>query len=234
ILTWYSIISILFRCPANLDACDESSPRICKPYFQLKHAVTPHLEPYYHTYASPYVEKATPYYNVANERVFVPTKAYATKYAGPRLQQAQAYGQAQWDKNIHPKLAVYQKQAQDKYDQTVAPHVAKASTTLGPYYDIARTNALQTYHDILLPSYHFAHPYAAQGYAVASRFTTETAVPSAYWAWNKTYSFLDATVWPQFRVLYLENVEPQLARIGQRLGRFKNKTKGSFDNVSER
>ncbi|KAK1987756.1 hypothetical protein LZ30DRAFT_701383 [Colletotrichum cereale] len=233
ILTWYSIVSVLFRCPANLDACDESSPNICKPYFQLKHAVTPHLEPYYHAYAAPYVEKATPYYNIAHERVFVPTKAYATKYGAPRLQQAQAYGQAQWDKNIHPKLSVYQKQAQDKYDQTVAPHVAKASTNIGPYYDIARTSALQTYHDVILPSYHFVHPYAAQGYAVASHFTTETAVPSAYWAWNKTYSFLDATVWPQFRVLYIENVEPQLARIGQRLGRYKNKTKGSLENVSE-
>ncbi|EFQ32847.1 hypothetical protein CGRA01v4_07778 [Colletotrichum graminicola] len=233
ILTWYSIVSVLFRCPANLEACDESSPKICKPYFQLKHAVTPHLEPYYHTYAAPYVEKATPYYNIANERVFVPTKAYAVKYGAPRLQQAQAYGKAQWDKSIHPKLAVYQKQAQDKYDQTVAPHVAKASTSIGPYYDIARTSALQTYHDVILPSYHFVHPYAAQGYAVASHFTTETAVPSAYWAWNKTYSFLDATVWPQFRVLYIENVEPQLARIGQRLGRYKNKTKGSIENVSE-
>ncbi|GKT52800.1 transcription factor [Colletotrichum tofieldiae] len=233
ILTWYSIISILFRCPANLDACDESSPRICKPYFQLKHTVTPHLEPYYYTYAAPYVEKATPYYNIANEKVFVPTKAYATKYGAPRLQQAQSYGQAQWDKNIQPKLAVYQKQAQEKYDQNIAPHVAKASTTVGPYYDIARTSALQTYHDVILPSYQFVHPYAAEGYAVASQFTTETAVPSAYWAWNKTYSFLDATVWPQFRVLYIENVEPQLARIGQRLGRYKNKTKGSLENVSE-
>ncbi|KAF9875352.1 hypothetical protein CkaCkLH20_07172 [Colletotrichum karsti] len=233
ILTWYSIISILFRCPATLDACDETSPKICKPYFQLKHAVSPHLEPYYDTYAAPYVEKATPYYNIANERVIVPTKAYVTKHGAPRVLQAQAYGQAQWDKNIQPQLAVYQKQVQDKYDQAVAPHVAKVSDVVGPYYDIARTNALQTYHDVVLPSYQFVQPYAAQGYDAASQFTTETAVPTAYWAWNKTFVFLDSTVWPQVRVLYVENVEPQLARIGQRLGRYKNKTKGSLENVSE-
>ncbi|KAL0932323.1 transcription factor [Colletotrichum truncatum] len=233
LLTWYSIISILFRCPATLDACDETSPKICKPYFQLKHAVSPHLEPYYDTYAAPYVEKATPYYNIANERVFVPTKAYVTKYGAPRLSQAQAYGQAKWDKNVQPQLAVYQKLAQEKYDQTVAPHVSKVSAVVTPYYDIARTNALQTYHDVLLPSYRFVQPYAAQGYDVASEFTTQTAVPTAYWAWNKTFAFLDATVWPQVRVLYVENVEPQLARIGQRLGRYKNKTKGSLENVSE-
>ncbi|KAF6812081.1 transcription factor [Colletotrichum sojae] len=233
LLTWYSILSILFRCPATLDACDESSPKICKPYFQLKHAVSPHLEPYYETYAAPYVEKATPYYNIANERVFVPTKAYVTKYGSPRVLQAQAYGQAQWDKNIQPQLAVYQKQAQEKYDQSIAPHVSKASAAAGPYYDIARTNALQTYHDVILPSYKFVQPYAAQGYDVTSQFTTETAIPTAYWAWNKTYAFLDATVWPQVRVLYVENVEPQLARIGQRLGRYKNKSKGSLESVSE-
>ncbi|KAL3300195.1 transcription factor [Colletotrichum asianum] len=233
ILTWYSIISIFFRCPATLDACDETSPKICKPYFQLKHAVSPHLEPYYETYAAPYIEKATPYYNIANERALVPAKAYISKHGAPRVLQAQAYGQAQWDKNIQPQLAVYQKQAQDKYDRTIAPHVAKASAAVGPYYDIARTNALQTYHDVLLPSYKFVEPYAAQGYDVASQFTTETAIPTAYRAWNKTYLFLDATVWPQVRVLYVENVEPQLARIGQRLGRYKNKTKGSLENVSE-
>ncbi|TDZ34392.1 hypothetical protein C8035_v009392 [Colletotrichum spinosum] len=233
ILTWYSIVSILFRCPATLDACDETSPKICKPYFQLKHAVSPHVEPYYDVYAAPYVEKATPYYNIANERVFVPTKVYVTKYGSPRVEQAQAYGQAQWNKNIYPKLAVYQKQAQDKYDETIAPHVAKASDAVGPYYTIARTSALQTYHDVILPSYHFVQPYAAQGYDVASEFTTETAIPTAYWTWNKTYVFLEANVWPQLRVLYVENVEPQLVRIGQRLGRYKNKSKGSLENVSE-
>lgn len=220
LLTWYSILTILFRCPASLDQCKDDAPRICKPYFQVKQAVSPHLEPYYDAYAAPYVQLAKPYYETVDQKVLTPTWAYATKYGGPRLAQAQAIGQAQWETNVQPELVKYQALAKVKYDQTLAPHVDRASATVKPYYEIARTNALQTYHDLILPSYVTVQPYVQQGYQIASAFTTETAIPSIVWAWNKTYVFLDNTVWPQLRYIYIENVEPQLHKIGQRLGRY--------------
>lgn len=233
LFTWYSILSILFRCPATLEECTDASPRICKPYFQLKHAVSPHVEPYYHTYAAPYVELARPYYETVDQRVLSPSWAYATKYGSPRVAQAQALGKEKWEKSLQPELVKYQALAQAKYDQTLAPHVNQLSSTVAPYYDVARTNALQTYHDYLLPSYVFVQPYAQQGYTAASTFTTETAVPSAVWAWNKTLVFLDGTVWPQVRSLYTENVEPQLLKIGQRLGRYNgNNTQKATEAVS--
>lgn len=233
LFTWYSILSILFRCPATLEECTDDAPRICKPYFQLKHAVSPHVEPYYHTYAAPYVELARPYYETVDQRVLTPSWAYATKYGAPRVAQAQALGKEQWEKNLQPELAKYQVLAQAKYDETLAPHVNQLSSTVAPYYEVARTNALQTYHDYLLPSYVFVQPYAQQGYTAASAFTTETAVPSAVWAWNKTLVFLDGTVWPQLRSLYTENVEPQLVKIGQRLGRYNgNNTQKATEAVS--
>lgn len=219
LLTWYSIITVLFRCPATLDQCTEDSPRICKSYFQLKHTVSPHLEPYYATYAAPYVELARPYYEKVDQQVLTPGWTYATKYGGPRVAQAQEFGQAQWEKNVQPELTKYQALAKAKYDQTLAPHVEKASSAFAPYYEIARTNTLQTYHEVLLPSYVIAQPYVQQGYAAASTFTTETAIPSVAWAWNNTFVFLDSTVWPQLRFLYKENIEPQLVKIGQRIGR---------------
>lgn len=234
LFTWYSIVSILFRCPSTIDLCDETSPKICKPYFQAKGAVSPYVEPYYNTYAAPYVDLAKPYYDVANQHIVVPASAYANKYGAPAWHQAQSYGQAQWEKNIHPQLAVYQQVAQDQYDLKVAPHVTQAGAVVSPYFDIARTSALQTYHEMLLPSYQLAQPYAFQAYDATSRFTTETAVPSALWAWNKTYMFIDTTVWPQVRVLYVQSVEPQLARIGQRLGRYKEKSKAPIESASER
>ncbi|PNH46422.1 hypothetical protein VD0004_g1640 [Verticillium dahliae] len=233
IATWWTIITVLFRCPSTLEDCDESSPLACRTYFQAKNVLAPHVEPYYETYAAPYVELAQPYYNIANERVLTPVKGYATKYGAPTLRQAQAYGQAQWSQNVSPQLAVYQKAATDKYDETVAPHVAKLSEAATPYYDIARTSALQTYHEFLLPAYILAQPYAVQGYDAAAQFTTDTIIPSANWAWNKTFVFLDTTVWPQVRVLYVKNVEPQLARIGQRLGRYKDKSKAAVESVQE-
>lgn len=218
---WYSIFTILFRCPATIDACDDSSPRICKPYFQAKQAVSPHVTPYYETYAAPYVDLARPYYETVDKVVITPARDYAIIYGGPQLQKAQALGLAQWEKNLQPELVKYQALAREVYDDKVAPHVEKASVAVAPYYEIARSNALQTYHEILLPSYEFAEPYALQGYDAASSFTTNTAVPSALWAWNKTYVFLDSTVWPHVRDVYAAKVEPQLLRIVDRLGRYK-------------
>ncbi|KAK4163910.1 hypothetical protein QBC43DRAFT_55033 [Cladorrhinum sp. PSN259] len=221
LFTWYSIITILFRCPATLDACDETSPSICKQYFHLKQAVTPHLEPYYEAYAAPYVDLVRPHYDTVS-RTVSPAWQYTKQYSAPRVQKAQAYGKEQWEKNVQPQLSRYQDLAKAKYDDTLAPHLAQVSTTVGPYYEIARTNTLQTYHELILPSYQFVEPYVQQGYKVTSTFAKENVVPSVAWAWDKTYLFLDGTIWPQIRVIYVENVEPQLIKIGKRLGRYSS------------
>ncbi|KAL8383407.1 hypothetical protein RB595_006928 [Gaeumannomyces hyphopodioides] len=222
LLTWYAIITILFRCPETLDRCIEASPAVCVPYFQLKHIVVPHAEPYYNTYAAPYVEAARPYYDTVDRAILTPARGYAVKYGAPAAAKAQALGHAQWQKTVQPQLLKYQTLARAKYDVSLAPHVDRASAAAAPYYDIARTSALQTYHEVILPTYDFVQPYALQGYAAASHFAANTAVPSAVWAWNKTYIFLDSTVWPQVRVIYTDTVEPQLVRIGKRLGRYNN------------
>ncbi|KAL8349070.1 hypothetical protein RB601_002075 [Gaeumannomyces tritici] len=222
LLTWYAIITILFRCPETLDRCTEASPAVCVPYFQLKHIVVPHVEPYYNTYAAPYVKTARPYYDAVDRAVLTPARGYAVKYGAPAAAKAQALGHAQWQKTVQPQLLKYQALARAKYDASLAPHVDRASAAAGPYYDIARTSALQTYHEVILPTYDFVQPYALQGYAAASHFAINTAVPSAVWAWNKTYIFLDSSVWPQVRVIYTDTVEPQLVRIGKRLGRYNN------------
>ncbi|KAH6898214.1 hypothetical protein B0T10DRAFT_472008 [Thelonectria olida] len=232
--TWAAILTILFKCPSSIDKCDENSPFICKPYFQVKNTISPHLQPYYDQYAAPYVEVARPYYNIADNKIWKPTRSYAVQYAAPWVDKAQQHAWAQWEKNGQPQLSKYQGLVQEKYDQSVAPYVTRASDAVGPYYDIARTNVLQMYYEYFMPSYEFVHPYGIQGYNAASEFTTKTALPNAYWVWNKTYAFLDAQVWPHLRVLYIQNVEPQLIRIGERLGRFKvqDKAKTAYDNTT--
>lgn len=223
--TWFAIYTVLFRCPPTLDACTSESPFICKYYFQAKNIVSPHVQPYYDQYAAPYVEIAQPYYDTVNQKVLGPTRAYAVQYGAPWVEKAQEYGRAQWEQNGQPQLLKAQTAVQTQYDQFVAPHLDQAADTLGPYYDVAKTNALQAYYEYLLPGYEFVQPYALQGYGVASDFTAGTVLPSAWWAWNKTYAFLDTAVWPQLRIVYLENVEPQLVRIGERLGRYKTRVK---------
>ncbi|KAI1261873.1 hypothetical protein F5Y18DRAFT_188640 [Xylariaceae sp. FL1019] len=231
LLTWYSIFTILFRCPATVELCDDEAPKICKPYFQVKQTVSPHLSPYYDAYAAPYVDLARPYYNTVDRAVIAPSRSFAIKYGGPRVAQAHAYSTVQWEKNVQPQILKYQALAKSQYDQSVSPYVRKAATVVAPYFDIARTNALQTYHELLLPSYTFIQPYAAQGYDVASTFTKDTAIPTTVWAWNKTYSFLDAAVWPHLREVYAAKVEPQLVRIGERLGRYKTKVNQTAQNT---
>ncbi|KAI0165466.1 hypothetical protein GGR52DRAFT_575559 [Hypoxylon sp. FL1284] len=221
LLTWYCIFTLLFRCPSTIDECTDSTPKICKPYFQAKSAVSPYVTPYYDTYAAPYVDVAKPYYNTVDRVVITPARVYAVRYGGPRFDQAKAFGQAKWEQSVQPMVSQYQALAKAQYDQTIAPHVETASAAITPYYDIAQTNALQTYHEFLLPAYLYVQPYASRGYSAAYSFTADTAVPSTIWAWNKTYAFLDATIWPHLRDVYVLKVEPQLVRIGERLGRYK-------------
>ena len=222
LLTWYSIITILFRCPSTVDLLTESSPKICKPYFQARSAVLPHLEPYYDAYAAPYVDAVRPYYDSLDRRVIAPATALGTKYGATRFAQAQAFGQTQWEKTVQPQVQKYHGIVKSKYDELLAPHLEKASTAVGPYYDIAKTNALQTYYGHILPTYTAVQPYALHGYAYASDFTVNTAVPYSKWAWTTGGIFLDRTLFPKLRILYGENVEPQLVRIGERLGRYRN------------
>ncbi|TEY61284.1 hypothetical protein BOTCAL_0171g00080 [Botryotinia calthae] len=222
ILTWYSIITIFLRCPASLDLVTDASPQICKPYFQLRSVLVPHLEPYYSSYAAPYVNAAKPYYNSVDQTIIAPVTALGMKYGAPRVAQVQAYGQAQWEKTLQPEVSKYQSLAQAKYDQTLAPHWNKVTATSGPYFDLAKANTAQTYHEHIVPTFNIVQPYAVQGYGYANEFVVGTGIPYTKWAFTSTGVFLDRKVWPKLRILYGENVEPQLVRIGERLGRYRD------------
>ncbi|OBT63218.1 hypothetical protein VE03_07792 [Pseudogymnoascus sp. 23342-1-I1] len=222
LLTWYSIITVIFRCPESVDLITDASPPICKPYFQVKSTLAPYATPYYNTYAAPYVDSARPYYNVLNKNVITPAAFYGKKYGAPRVAQAQAIGKEQWEKQIHPQVAKLNKLAQEQYDKTLAPHVQKAAAATVPYAKFAKENALQTYYASILPAYAAVEPYGQQAYEVGKAFTVNTGIPYAQWAWTSGVAFLDRTIWPKARILYGENVEPQLIRIGERLGRYRD------------
>jgi hypothetical protein len=147
--------------------------------------------------------------------------------------QAQAFGQTQWEKTLQPQVLKYQGIAKEKYDQLLGPHVDKAVAAASPYYDIAKTNALQTYYEHILPIYNTVQPYTVQGYGVLNDFAINTAIPYSRWAWTTGRIFLERIVWPKLRIIYGENVEPQLVRIGERLGRYRDgkKLKAVVDEV---
>ena len=227
ILTWYAIITILFRCPSTLNECDETSPVLCKAYFNTRDVVVPHVEPYYDAYAAPYVDKARPYVDTVSTRVVAPTRVVLERYAAPKLEQAKEFAQAHWATTGQPQVDKARELVTENYAQNVAPHVEKLTEALGPYRDAAQASAMETYHDVILPSYGFVKPYAVSAYDVGCTVTTETVVPSVVYAFNKTYVFLDGNVWPHLRSVYVQSVEPQLVRIGERLGRYKDSGNGT-------
>ncbi|CAH0047851.1 unnamed protein product [Clonostachys solani] len=231
--TWFSILTVLFRCPPSLEACDDTSPFICQYYFKTKTFVAPYVQPYYDEYAAPYVDVAQPYYDTLNQKVLVPAHKYAVQYGTPYVEKAQEFGLAQWERNGQVQLQKIQELVRDRYDDKVGPYITQANDVLGPYIDAAQTEAYQVYYGYLLPGYTFVQPYAVDAYRTASKFTADTALPTASWAWGKTSSFLDTAIWPHLRVIYVENVEPQLVRIGERLGRYGTRVKSKVEELPD-
>ncbi|GAB0135523.1 hypothetical protein EsDP_00003858 [Epichloe bromicola] len=224
IATWGAILTILLRCPASLEACDKTSPLICKPYHRAKNAITPHVQPYFDQYAAPYVDVAKPYYDTLNNQVLTPTRQYAVLYGAPLVSMGQDLARVQWQLKGQPQLLRIQTWTKSHYDKAISPYWTKVGEVVGPYYDLAQKHAKQAYNGYVLPGYELARPYAVRGYGATAEFTTKTALPATYWAWGKANAFLDTAVWPQLRVVYVENVEPQLVRIGERLGRYRTKS----------
>lgn len=223
--TWAVILTLLFRCPSTLEECNGDSPYICKPYFQAKEAIVPYTLPCYEQYVEPYVDFARPYYDSVDSLILTPVRVYAVQYGAPWVEKGQEQVWAQWEKHGRPQVELIRTLSQQQYEENIAPHLERAGEVLGPYYEVGRDNSIQVYHEYLLPTYELLQPYAQQGYSAASSFTTETALPAAHWTWARTNAFLNKAVWPQVRMVYVENVEPQLVRIGERLERYKNRAR---------
>lgn len=234
---WYVIIVAAFQCPTSLDELNDASPRICKPYINARSYLQPHLQPYYDTYAGPYVEKVRPYADQVHQRVILPASTVAKysydKYAAPRLDQARAYGQQQWEKTVVPQVALAQKEASELYDSLVAPHVKKASTVAEPYYDAAKDNAINVHQNHILPAIDTSKPYLWNAYSSARDFTLSTGMPYAQKAWYALVIFVDGTLWPKVKGLYGDNVKPQLVMISERIAKYQEgrKMKAALDEV---
>ena len=237
LLIWYSVITALVRCPSSLSDLTDNSPRVCKPYLTARSHVAPYLGPYYNAYAAPYVETARPYVEKLEKQVYTPVVRFGQHgyklYGAPRVDQARAYGQTQWEKTVKPQIDIAQAHARKHYDSSLAPHVGKASAVIAPYYKAGQKNVLETYNSQLLPAYTKSRPYVEKTYALGHKLAVDTGLPYLQKAWSFGVVFIDRTLWPKLRVLYGENVEPQLVRIGERLGRYRDgrKLMAAVENI---
>lgn len=227
--TWYLIITFLFRCPASLTQLNDDSPRLCRPYIQARSYAAPYLDPYYYAYVAPQVDKVKPYTDRFEQHIYTPvstfTKDKYAVYGAHRVELAKKYAEAQYDKSIRPQVQAGQDKAQALYHMYLGHHVQKAADAAAPYYDQTKASLGEIYQLTILPAYKTSLPYMRKAHSVGHHFLVDTVFPHVNVAKDAIWSFITRTVWPRLRVLYGDNVEPQLVRISERLGRYRDQQK---------
>lgn len=237
LFVWYSLITVLFRCPSNSRSLNADSPQVCEYYFTAKTYARPYVQPYYETYASHYVDKAWPYLSTVNDRVVEPATAFTLhnyqKFAAPQVTKARTYAQKQWEKNALPHLRKAQESAQQAYDENLAHQVLKVSEVATPYYETAKENALNAREKHIIPAIAYSQPHIYKAYATAYKFVLEKFVPFAQNVWSHAVIFVDGTLWPFVKKVYGDNVRPQLVMIGERIAKYQEgrKMQSAMDEV---
>ncbi|KAF1931480.1 uncharacterized protein M421DRAFT_98626 [Didymella exigua CBS 183.55] len=226
---WYFIITAAFTCPSSLTQLDHSSPRVCTPYLQARAYATPYLDPYYQTYLAPHVGKVKPYADGFERQVYAPAVTFAKKqydtYGAHRVDLAQKQARASWDKTLRPHVQTAQNAAQTQYDAYLGHHVKRALDAASPYFNQAKASSSTIYHKSVLPAYEASLPYLRKARVQGHHVIVHVVFPRVRSAQDATWSFLLRNVWPQLRLLYGDNVEPQLVRISERLGRYRDQQK---------
>lgn len=183
------------------------------------------------------MERARPYAEEFYQRVYAPSinfskETYET-YGAPRVDEATKYAQDQWVRTLKPQIEAAQAEGRKRYDSTLAPQVSKVSTVTLPYLQAGRGRVLVIYNTQLLPAFTASRPYFEEVYALGHRVAIENGLPYIQSGWACTTMFVKRTLWPQVRILYGENVEPQLLRISERLGRYRdgNRLKAVVEDI---
>lgn len=234
---WYIIIAGLLWCPSTTTSRIEDSSWVCTPYSGIRSYITPHLKPYYDAYAAASVERARPYAEDLYQRVYAPSAKFSKEtyetYGAPRVDEATKYAQDQWARTLKPQIEAAQAEGRKRYDSTLAPQVSKVSAITLPYFEAARDGVLVIYNTQLLPTFTASRPYVEQAYALGHKVAIENGLPHIQSGWTYTTIFVQGTLWPQVQILYGENVEPQLLRIGERLGRYRdgNRIKAVIEDI---
>ncbi|KAF1985493.1 hypothetical protein K402DRAFT_413323 [Aulographum hederae CBS 113979] len=232
-LFWYSLFTAVFRCPSTLSELNDASPKLCQPYLTAKSHASPYFTPYYNTYVASYVEQARPHAEKFSDQVYTPAANFASKnyetYAAPQISKAQQYTEKEWARTAQPQVDAAQIKAKALYDVHLARYLNQAWSSLGPYFFKIQPSIVDAYQTHLRPAYESALPYGRQvygygqqGYLYGHHATVNVIFPYVRSAQRSTQTFLNRSVLPWIKIIYGENVEPQLMKISERLGRYKD------------
>jgi hypothetical protein len=226
LFVWYAVITALFRCPSDVADLTADSSKLCKPYLITRAHAAPYVKPYYDAYLAPYVDLARPHTAKFHQDIYTPASAFVKhnydQYGAHYVTEAQKHAIAEWDRSVVPQFTSAQEKAKEQYQRSLAPHVDKAYSAAYPYYNRTRHLAVDQFHQRVLPAYKLTLPHAQKAYEHIHHIAVYVIFPYLRQAGITSVSFVRRTLWPHVRSLYGENVEPQLVRIGERLGRYKN------------
>jgi hypothetical protein len=231
------VLTSFFRCPSRLSELTDSSPRVCKPYLVVRSHVEPYILPYYHTYASPYVDVVKPYAQTFNEQVYVPASKIAKQgydaYGGPPFEQARKYTKKQWQNEIIPRLYTAWNNTNNIYGSKVEPYVQRFISTVAPLSADVSSKVIHVNDKYVMPIYLQSKPLISKTYCSGHGILVDTLMPLAQRTWYSAIIFANSAVWPRATGLYSENIEPQLVKIGEKLTSYREgrKLRSVIDEV---
>ncbi|TQS34913.1 hypothetical protein Golomagni_04684 [Golovinomyces magnicellulatus] len=218
---WVSIFTV-FYCPSSNDLLIEDSPKICIAYYRVSDFVAPTFQPYFEKFATPYIEPILPYYLLLKRRVITPTMKAGKRYGKPIVTRVQDLGGTYWQKYIHTYAQKYYEVIEEEYIKTISSYVDFACTAVSPYCQEAEKYAQITYSEIIMPNYRVVKPRIIGFYKLVSDIVVKNLYPFAKWTFKTGKVFLTKTLAPKLVIIYGESVEPQLKKIGKRLGRYRD------------
>jgi hypothetical protein len=153
------------------------------------------------------------------------TKRNYESYGAPQVARLQSFSDDTWSNTLKPRLELRREWLKSQYDQKLSPHVKQFTTVANPYATKARGELVDIYQYTLVPAFNKALPYLQNAYNQGHYITTVVVLPYVQSAERSTVAFLSRKIWPQLVIVYGENVEPQLMKISERLGRYKDSKK---------
>lgn len=215
---------------------------MCKPYFEFREQLSPYVTPYYDSYAAPYVnkyvtpymetyvnpqvDKVRPYASSVQTKVYNPASSVVKRtfanHVEPRITQVKDYTDNEWDRTVKPHIDQLAEKVKTQYQQYLKPHVSLTDITLRPYLLQAQTIAMKTYHGAIVPGYTRLQPRAQMAYAQLRAVMLHIIIPRVQWALQSSTTFVTRRIWPTIRILYGQNIEPQLSKISERLTSYRD------------
>jgi len=222
----YSLITVSLRCPASSDAITEQTPAVCKIYFDGRDQLLPTIKPYYDEYAAPYIALVQPYTETFNSKLYAPASTLIQhqyrNHGAPYMVKGQAYLHDQWKQLGAPYTDKALAYISTNYGAFLEPYVDQATKVTGPFIKTTKDTAVHHYRSTAIPFFHKAQPQLQKVYNQGKRYTFEVALPYGQWAGQKSLVFVTRKMWPALRVLYGENIEPQVYKIRERLASYRD------------